>query len=172
MRMKAEDHWHCTNPACGCELLVESSAREDGKNPRCSCGGNRVQSGVLAGRLSDRPGIRESDRGAVRWFVLCRAADRHGSHAVILTAASIQEAVRAAALPGRLELIGSRKRLSLLDATRRHERINAAICGCMSVMWIARAFLSSARQGFTREESPGSSAPPELSGDAVRARPQ
>ncbi len=38
MRMKAEDHWHCANPACGCELLVESSAREEGKNPRCSCG--------------------------------------------------------------------------------------------------------------------------------------
>jgi hypothetical protein len=38
MRMKAEDRWHCTNPACGCELLVESSAREEGKNPRCSCG--------------------------------------------------------------------------------------------------------------------------------------
>jgi len=38
MRMKAEDRWHCTNPACGCELLVESSAPAEGKNPRCSCG--------------------------------------------------------------------------------------------------------------------------------------
>jgi len=38
MRMKAEDRWHCTNPACGCELLVQSSALEEGKNPRCSCG--------------------------------------------------------------------------------------------------------------------------------------
>ena len=35
MRMKSEDRWHCTNPACGCEVLVAS---EDGKNPRCSCG--------------------------------------------------------------------------------------------------------------------------------------
>jgi hypothetical protein len=38
MRMKAEDRWHCTNPACGCELVVQSSALEEGKNPRCSCG--------------------------------------------------------------------------------------------------------------------------------------
>jgi len=38
MRMKTEDRWHCTNPACGCEVLVESGANEDGTNPRCSCG--------------------------------------------------------------------------------------------------------------------------------------
>ena len=38
MRIKAEDHWRCTNPACGCELQVESSAREESKNPRCACG--------------------------------------------------------------------------------------------------------------------------------------
>ena len=38
MHMKSEDRWHCTNPACGCEVRVESSASEDGKNPRCSCG--------------------------------------------------------------------------------------------------------------------------------------
>jgi len=38
MRMKAGDRWHCTNPAFGCEVLVESAAREEGKNPRCSCG--------------------------------------------------------------------------------------------------------------------------------------
>ena len=38
MYMKTEDRWHCTNPASGCELLVESSTREEGKNPRCSCG--------------------------------------------------------------------------------------------------------------------------------------
>ena len=38
MRMKTGDRWHCTNPACGCEVLVESAAREGGKNPRCSCG--------------------------------------------------------------------------------------------------------------------------------------
>jgi hypothetical protein len=38
MRMEAEDRWHCSNPACGCELLVENSAREESKNPRCSCG--------------------------------------------------------------------------------------------------------------------------------------
>ncbi len=38
MRMKSEDRWHCTNPLCGCEVLVERSGSEDGKNPRCSCG--------------------------------------------------------------------------------------------------------------------------------------
>jgi len=38
MRMKTQDRWHCTNPACGCEVLVESSASEEGKNPHCSCG--------------------------------------------------------------------------------------------------------------------------------------
>jgi len=38
MHMKSEDRWHCTDPACGCEGLVESGGSEDGKNPRCSCG--------------------------------------------------------------------------------------------------------------------------------------
>jgi hypothetical protein len=38
MRMKSEDRWHCTNPACGCEVLVESGGSVEGKNPRCSCG--------------------------------------------------------------------------------------------------------------------------------------
>ena len=38
MQMKTEDHWHCTNPACGCEVRVENSAIADGTNPRCSCG--------------------------------------------------------------------------------------------------------------------------------------
>jgi hypothetical protein len=38
MRMKSEDRWHCSNPACGCDVLVESGGSADGKNPRCSCG--------------------------------------------------------------------------------------------------------------------------------------
>jgi hypothetical protein len=38
MRMKTEDRWHCTNPACRCEVQVEQSAAVDGENPRCSCG--------------------------------------------------------------------------------------------------------------------------------------
>lgn len=38
MRMKSKDCWHCTNPACGCEVLVERGASKDGNNPRCSCG--------------------------------------------------------------------------------------------------------------------------------------
>jgi hypothetical protein len=36
--MKTEDRWHCTNPACGCEVRVDNSAIADGHNPRCSCG--------------------------------------------------------------------------------------------------------------------------------------
>ena len=38
MRMKSEERWHCTNPACGCEIFVECGGSEDSKNPRCSCG--------------------------------------------------------------------------------------------------------------------------------------
>jgi hypothetical protein len=38
MRMKSEDRWHCTNPACGCEVLVQNTGIVDGENPRCSCG--------------------------------------------------------------------------------------------------------------------------------------
>jgi hypothetical protein len=38
MLMKSEDRWHCTNPDCECEVLVERSGSHDGKNPRCSCG--------------------------------------------------------------------------------------------------------------------------------------
>ncbi len=42
----------------------------------------------------------------------------------------------------------------------------------MAATWTARAYASSAKAGLTREESPGSSAPPESAGDAVRAQPQ
>jgi hypothetical protein len=38
MRTKLEDRWQCTNPACGCEVLVERGGSKDGKNPRCACG--------------------------------------------------------------------------------------------------------------------------------------
>ena len=38
MRMKTEDRWHCTNPACGREVLVETRGIAEGENPRCSCG--------------------------------------------------------------------------------------------------------------------------------------
>jgi len=38
VQMKAEDHWHCTNSACGCEVRVQNQAIADGTNPRCSCG--------------------------------------------------------------------------------------------------------------------------------------
>ena len=39
MLMKAGERWHCTNPACRCEVLVESSGKIDGRNPVCPCGG-------------------------------------------------------------------------------------------------------------------------------------
>jgi hypothetical protein len=38
VRMKTEDRWHCTNPTCGCEVLVERAGTVEGENPRCSCG--------------------------------------------------------------------------------------------------------------------------------------
>jgi len=38
MTMKSGDRWHCTNPACRCVVLVESTGQIDGENPRCSCG--------------------------------------------------------------------------------------------------------------------------------------
>jgi len=36
--MKTADRWHCTNPQCGCEVLVESGGEVSGSNPRCTCG--------------------------------------------------------------------------------------------------------------------------------------
>jgi hypothetical protein len=38
MLMKRADRWHCINPKCGCEVLVESSGEVQGGNPRCTCG--------------------------------------------------------------------------------------------------------------------------------------
>ena len=38
MQMKPEDRWHCTNPACAREVLLETSGTVVGQNPRCSCG--------------------------------------------------------------------------------------------------------------------------------------
>jgi hypothetical protein len=37
MLMKAREHWHCQNPACGCQVVVEIGKLE-GQNPRCACG--------------------------------------------------------------------------------------------------------------------------------------
>ena len=39
MLMKAKERWHCVNPACGCQVIVEVSGEIDGQNPRCACGG-------------------------------------------------------------------------------------------------------------------------------------
>jgi hypothetical protein len=38
MRMKSADRWHCTSPACACEILVQTTGAVEGINPRCSCG--------------------------------------------------------------------------------------------------------------------------------------
>jgi len=38
MIMKTGEHWHCTNPACHCEVLVQSNSEIEGNNPRCVCG--------------------------------------------------------------------------------------------------------------------------------------
>ena len=39
MLMKARERWHCTNPACGCHVVVEIGGEIEGQNPRCACGG-------------------------------------------------------------------------------------------------------------------------------------
>jgi len=39
MVMKTGERWHCTNPACRCSILVETSGEAEGKNPLCACGG-------------------------------------------------------------------------------------------------------------------------------------
>jgi hypothetical protein len=38
MIMKTGEQWHCTNPACHCEVLVRSKAEIEGSNPLCVCG--------------------------------------------------------------------------------------------------------------------------------------
>jgi hypothetical protein len=38
MLMKAKEHWHCVNPACKCQVVVEVSGEIQGQNPRCACG--------------------------------------------------------------------------------------------------------------------------------------
>jgi len=38
MLMKSGERWHCTNPACHCEVLVETEGQIQGTNPRCTCG--------------------------------------------------------------------------------------------------------------------------------------
>jgi hypothetical protein len=39
MVMKATERWHCVNPACGCQVIVEIGGEIHGQNPRCACGG-------------------------------------------------------------------------------------------------------------------------------------
>ena len=38
MIMKAGQQWHCTNPACRCEVLVQIASGVEGSNPQCVCG--------------------------------------------------------------------------------------------------------------------------------------
>lgn len=38
MTMKSGERWHCTNAACRCVVLVETSGEAEGQNPRCACG--------------------------------------------------------------------------------------------------------------------------------------
>ena len=38
MLMKARERWHCTNPGCGCQVVVEIGGEIEGQNPRCACG--------------------------------------------------------------------------------------------------------------------------------------
>jgi hypothetical protein len=38
MIMKAGQQWNCSNPACRCEIVVQSWSDVEGGNPRCVCG--------------------------------------------------------------------------------------------------------------------------------------
>ena len=38
MLMKPGDRWHCINPACGCEVLIQNNQSGEGTNPRYTCG--------------------------------------------------------------------------------------------------------------------------------------
>ena len=38
MIMKAGQRWRCSNLACRCEVLVQTSGEREGGNPRCVCG--------------------------------------------------------------------------------------------------------------------------------------
>ncbi len=38
MSMKSGEQWHCTNPWCHCEILVQTTSQIEGDNPRCACG--------------------------------------------------------------------------------------------------------------------------------------
>lgn len=38
MIMESGERWHCMNPACRKEAVIDSSEGTAGSNPRCSCG--------------------------------------------------------------------------------------------------------------------------------------
>jgi len=38
MIMKTKERWHCSDAACACEVIVETSGEVEGNNPRCACG--------------------------------------------------------------------------------------------------------------------------------------
>lgn len=38
MVMKAGERWQCMNAACQCAVVVETTGRVEGENPRCVCG--------------------------------------------------------------------------------------------------------------------------------------
>jgi len=69
MTMKKGEHWHCTNLACHCEILVRSDSELEGSNPICVCGApmkKKYVPPVLTYleflRLDDSAAIRETSR--------------------------------------------------------------------------------------------------------------
>jgi hypothetical protein len=38
MVLHSGERWLCTNPNCGCSVVVDRGTAQDGANPRCSCG--------------------------------------------------------------------------------------------------------------------------------------
>jgi hypothetical protein len=69
MIMKTGEHWHCTNPACHCEVLVQSGSIIEGSNPRCVCGAPMKKKYVPPNftyleflRVADPVAVREGSR--------------------------------------------------------------------------------------------------------------
>jgi len=69
MMMKKGEHWHCTNPACHCEILVRSDSELEGSSPLCGCGSPMKKKYIPPAlaylqflRLEDPAAVRETSR--------------------------------------------------------------------------------------------------------------
>jgi hypothetical protein len=65
MTMKSGEQWHCTNPACHCEVLVSSKNTIDGSDPPCVCRAP-MKKNYLSPNLAYLEFLRTADPVAVR----------------------------------------------------------------------------------------------------------